>query len=825
MNRSEPLTDELIQAMFERRAERAAVGSLGEEILAATASTRQRSVLGLRLAGAWPRLNSRPAWIALAVLAALLGVVLALALSGHRQPGPLQTGLLAFIRAGDVYLADPDGSNARVVLHQDGATFATTAWAPGGDRLAVDGDAGVVVLDAATGGTTRIGGSNPVWSPDGQELATIDPPGATVRPDGPHLRIVEMATGATSHDYPFPAIGGLAWSPNGRWIAATGGTSGAANALARIDVTTGQWVEIDGASGMLDSERQPAWSPDSLHIAFIRWGAEGVANCHGSPLCETDVFVANPDGSNPVRLNRVAGKADQPAWSPDGRWIAYAAAGTGIVIVRPDGTGERTIAADGVAAFAWGPESDRVRYLSVAAGQSVETLWDAPLDGAAHQVDVALGVPPHQFERSGGWFAWQTMASDRAIPPLPSVTQPAPTARRSTTSTDSGAAGSGRAFQQSPLAEALRHLAVLAKTTVRIPIGSTVNAMATDYAEVGWQVDDAMMRALAAVSTAEDVSAVEAAIVSVYGMWLEDGAIAFQKAAAGAYEAEAPPDWPAGTCVIFSDGLRYDIGKRLASALSDRGLRVDLTPRLTALPTVTNTGKPFSSPVRASLGSGPGMDPAVADGGSRVSIDVLRKQLSAGGYQVLGESEVGDPSGRAWAELGDIDSLGHDQTSKLPRLIDGEIASLVERIRGLLSHGWQQVAVVTDHGWLYLPGGLPKVDLPAHLTEGGKTRKARCARLATGSSTTMQTVPWTWDADVSIAIPPGSAAFQAGQVYEHGGVKPAAPRPADQLGRALGGGRRASLVGQGRGGLRRTHRKRGIDTLEAPRSQGRTPKL
>jgi hypothetical protein len=324
----------------------------------------------------------------------------------------------------------------------------------------------------------------------------------------------------------------------------------------------------------------------------------------------------------------------------------------------------------------------------------------------------------------------------------------------------------------SPLAEALRHLAVLAKTTVRIPIGSTVTAMATNYAEVGWQADDAMMRALAAVSTSEDVSAVEAAIVSVYGAWLNDGAIAFQKAVVSAYEAEAPPDWPAGTCVIFSDGLRYDIGRRLASALVDQGLTVDLTSRLTALPTVTNTGKPFSSPVRASLGSGPGMDPAVADGGSRVSIDVLRKQLATKGYQVLGAVDIGDPTGRAWAELGDVDSLGHDQTSKLPRLIDGEIASLVDRIRGLLAHGWQQVAVVTDHGWLYLPGGLPKVDLPAHLTEGGKTRKARCARLATGSSTTMQTVPWTWDSDISIAIPPGSAAFQAGQVYEHGGVSP-----------------------------------------------------
>jgi hypothetical protein len=327
-------------------------------------------------------------------------------------------------------------------------------------------------------------------------------------------------------------------------------------------------------------------------------------------------------------------------------------------------------------------------------------------------------------------------------------------------------------LRRSPMAEALGHLAVLAQATARIPIGATVQAMAFDYADVGWQADDASLRALAEASAAEDIAAVEAAIISVYGSWLDDTAIAFQKAAATGYEAEAPPDWPAGTCLIFSDGLRYDLGRRLATALVDRGLIVDLTTRLTALPTITNTGKPFSSPARPRLVSGPGMDPAVADGGSRVSVDVLRKQLAAEGYQVLGAADIGDPTGRGWTELGDVDSLGHDQTSKLPRLIDGEVASLVERIRGLLENGWQQVAVVTDHGWLYLPGGLPKVDLPLHLTVGGANRKARCGRLETGASTTMQTVPWTWDPSVSIAIPPGSAAFQAGQVYEHGGVSP-----------------------------------------------------
>ena len=45
----------------------------------------------------------------------------------------------------------------------------------------------------------------------------------------------------------------------------------------------------------------------------------------------------------------------------------------------------------------------------------------------------------------------------------------------------------------------------------------------------------------------------------------------------------------------------------------------------------------------------------------------------------------------------------------------------------LLEAGWTSVRIVTDHGWLYLPEGLPKVDLPKHLT---LSRWARCAVIA-----------------------------------------------------------------------------------------------
>ncbi len=99
----------------------------------------------------------------------------------------------------------------------------------------------------------------------------------------------------------------------------------------------------------------------------------------------------------------------------------------------------------------------------------------------------------------------------------------------------------------------------------------------------------------------------------------------------------------------------------------------------------------------------------------------------------------------------------------------GELAGLAERVEALLRHGWQLVVVVTDHGWLLLPGGLPKADLPQHLTH---KRKGRCAVLKEGAVTDQQTVPWHWDPNVRIAVASGIRCYEAGQEYEHGGLSP-----------------------------------------------------
>ena len=45
-------------------------------------------------------------------------------------------------------------------------------------------------------------------------------------------------------------------------------------------------------------------------------------------------------------------------------WESIKDAGAAIVFVRPDGTGERTIAADGAEAFTWTPGSDGLRFIA-----------------------------------------------------------------------------------------------------------------------------------------------------------------------------------------------------------------------------------------------------------------------------------------------------------------------------------------------------------------------------------------------------------------------------------------------------------------------------
>ncbi len=335
---------------------------------------------------------------------------------------------------------------------------------------------------------------------------------------------------------------------------------------------------------------------------------------------------------------------------------------------------------------------------------------------------------------------------------------------------------------QAPLAVALEHLATLARVAERPLGGTTVDVIAAAYVEWAWQADGAVIDALAAVEEHAQVLAVGAAITAIYRPWLEAAATALQRAVSvddgrQSYQAGGPltATTEPGTCVLFSDALRFDAARRLVTDLEQRGLACTVDWGLTALPGVTPTAKPAVAPLGADSGlhGGAGLEPAVttAAGGTRaVDVKVLRRLLQDRGYQILlGEDDLGDPTGLGWTELGAIDSYGHANGWKLAHHLPGELRALARRVEALLKAGWRDIVLVTDHGWLLLPGGLPKVDLPEHLTA---PRKGRCARLANGAAIDGQTVPWYWDRDVRIAMAPGISCYEAGKEYEHGGLSP-----------------------------------------------------
>jgi len=432
MTHHDDLDRDLVTWFSDDAARRVPAGLLGA-IAAESQSRRQQPgwLVTLRgeSMGALIAVPTRTRRIALVVVVAALAALLVIVIAGqHRDP--LRSGLLAFIRNGDVYLANPDGSDARLVLHQDGFASTSVAWSPNGERLAVDGGSGVIVVNASTGQATFLGGSNPVWSPDGRELAVLDPsPGAGDQA----LRIVDASSLSTRATHAFPAIGGMAWSPNGRWIAANGGEG--VKSIVRIDVTSGEVIQIEGPSGHLDAAREITWSPDSLRVAFVRYGGGGAARCDDVLLCRIDVVMADADGAHAVVVNRTAGQADLPAWSPDGQWLAFrdtggvtgagASRARGIQLVHADGTEERSLVAAAVSDFAWSRDSATVVF-AVGEGSTAE-IWKTSLSGEARSLGISID-DGFRFEVTGLRFAWQALAGGGLMPPLPNpaVATPAP---------------------------------------------------------------------------------------------------------------------------------------------------------------------------------------------------------------------------------------------------------------------------------------------------------------------------------------------------------------------------------------------------------------
>ena len=336
---------------------------------------------------------------------------------------------------------------------------------------------------------------------------------------------------------------------------------------------------------------------------------------------------------------------------------------------------------------------------------------------------------------------------------------------------------------EAPLSRAMENLGTLAQVTEDNPLtAGTANEIAERYRASAWRADDAVLKALQCVDRQEDLEALKTAVRAVYLPWAEDSArylqtIVRQSGYPGIRDAGSPRAVPnPGECIFFVDGLRLDVGRRLSEMLRRNGMKVEEIAAWAALPSVTATAKPAVTPVAHLIvgqEANADFEPCIASSGQSLKGGYyLRKLLTDQGWQLLDRSRNEQPKddlvkGPAWCESGGIDHEGHDRGAKLAKHLDSVLGEIVDRVGRLFAEGFDTVRIVTDHGWLLMPGGLPKTELPSSLTENAW---GRCAALKLGAHTDEHLYPWFWNPHQEFALADGISCYRAGIEYTHGGL-------------------------------------------------------
>ncbi len=322
---------------------------------------------------------------------------------------------------------------------------------------------------------------------------------------------------------------------------------------------------------------------------------------------------------------------------------------------------------------------------------------------------------------------------------------------------------------EAPLAHALAHLFKIASADALI--AHDAESLGTTYVASGAVIDWAAMCALAAAPRELDRVAVTAALRAAYLPWLDDASSALQNLVRSGKLTFTSPEAadPKVTTILFVDGLRMDLAQELVRLLSLEGMAAKLSWRWSGFPTVTATCKALVSPVASHLqGSSATTDvlPLTPDGKPATKA-ALFKLMNTHGWAT---SEPASSSSNLWVETGRFDDEGHARGSRLAEGLASGLRDVTDRVLALARAG-RSLRIITDHGWLLLPGGLPTAALDPGLVEPNGKR-TRCAMVKPGASTSYLQAPWSWNNAVAVATAAGARSFLASYEYAHGGISP-----------------------------------------------------
>jgi hypothetical protein len=328
-----------------------------------------------------------------------------------------------------------------------------------------------------------------------------------------------------------------------------------------------------------------------------------------------------------------------------------------------------------------------------------------------------------------------------------------------------------RELGKSPLAEALQDLVVMASKSRESYASASIDDLKNYYITEGYRIDQAMRQALAVVKTDKDKTLIKGIIHLFYQPWLETLTNKFQKlveADATIFTSQTARE-ETESYVLFVDAFRYELAEAFKDRLVENKYKVELENSWSAIPSLTPTAKPNVSPIATLVSTQSKITEfrPQLENGKDLLTPVFRDALKTKDYKLVMQPSDIQSDGKHWQEIGDIDTKGHEEQADMVRRVEELFGQVQEALDNAFAKGIKRIKIVTDHGWLLLPGGLPKTQLNVGLTE---TRWGRCALIKEGAKTNLLHLPWRWDPSVFIAYAPSISFFKANEEYAHGGI-------------------------------------------------------